>query len=282
MTFAPVLPSTGFVGYKLLIATEAKQREVFEKQPEIRRDVDYFVEKIGQVKSAEELVSDRRLLRVALGAFGMDDDIDKRAFIRRMLEEGSEKKDAFANKFVDPRYARLARAFGFGDALGSRVQEPGFATGIAEAYAQRQFEIAVGEQNETMRLALNFRREIATYANANDPESTAWFSAMGDLPVRKVLEGALGLPSTIGTIDIDLQHKAFREQASRTFGSKSMDIFKDPEQVENAIRRFIARRSIDEGPNASTPGATALTLLNNAANGFGFGAQQNLFLSNFG
>lgn len=281
MSFAPVLPSTGFVGYKLLLATEATQREVFEKQPEIRRDVEYFKEKIGDVKTAEELVSDRRLLKVALGAFGMDDEIDKKAFLRRILEEGTENDDAFAKKFVDPRYTKIADAFGFGNIIGARTNFTGFATEITEAYAERQFEIAVGEQNETLRLALNFRREIATYANAKDPESTAWFSAMGDVPVRTVLEGALGLPSATGTLDIDLQHKAFREASSNTFGSKSMDVFKDTEQVENAIRRFIARRSIDEGPSASTPGATALTLLSNAAQGFGSGASQNLLLSSF-
>ena len=113
MSFAPIIPTTGLAGFRLLVATEATQRAVFDRQPEIQRDVDYFTEKIGEVKTAADLVADRRLLRVALGAFGMDEEIDKRAFLRKILEEGTEDNDAFANRFVDPRYKKLANAFGF-------------------------------------------------------------------------------------------------------------------------------------------------------------------------
>ena len=278
MAFAPVIPASGLPGYRLLTATETTQRAVFDRQPEIQRDVDYFAAKIGDVKNAADLVADRRLLTVALGAFGMDEEIDKRAFLRRVLEEGSESADAFANRFVDPRYARIARAFGFGDAGGARVNEPGFVSGLTEAYKERQFEIAVGDQDEVMRLALNFRREIATYANANDPEGTAWFSAMGDPPTRRVLEGALGLPSSIGQLDIDRQRDEFRDASAKTFGDRSMAVFRDPGVVEQAISAFIVRATAASGPSPTAPGAAALTLISNAQ-GFGSGAAQNLTLS---
>lgn len=279
MPFTPLIPTTGVVGYKLLTATEDAQRAVFEKQPEVKREADYFLANVAQVGSAAELVADRRLLAVALGAFGMEEEIDKRAFLRRVLEEGSESQEAFANRFVDPRYARIARAFGFGDAGGARNAEPGFASAIANAYLERSFEIAVGDVDDTMRLALNFRREIATYANGSDPEGTAWFSAMGDRPTRAVLEGALGLPSQISSLDIDRQRDEFREASARVFGDASMAVFSDPEVVEDAITRYLARASAEAGPSASTRGATALTLLSNAQ-GFGAGATQGLALSN--
>ncbi|MEM9370573.1 MAG: flagellar protein, partial [Pseudomonadota bacterium] len=88
--FAPILPATGLVGFKLLEQTQTVQREIFDRQPEIARDTDYFRETIATVQSAGALVEDRRLLRVALGAFGLDEEIDKRAFIRKILEEGTE------------------------------------------------------------------------------------------------------------------------------------------------------------------------------------------------
>lgn len=278
MTFQPAIPIGGVAGYRLLLATEATQRAAFDRRPDIQRDVDYFIDKIADVATAEDLVTDRRLLRVALGAFGMDEDVDKRAFIRRVLEEGSESADAFANRFVDPRYARLARAFGFGDLLGARTAEPGFGASIAASYRERQFEIAVGDQDASMRLALSFRREILTYANAADPEGTAWFSAMGDLPTRRVLEGALGLPSSIGQLDIDRQRDEFRDAASKTFGSRSLAAFNDPEVLDKAVIRFLARDAAKNGPTLSAPGATALTLLS-SANGLGGGASQGLALS---
>lgn len=277
MSFAPIIPTTGLAGFRLLVATEATQRAVFDRQPEIQRDVDYFTEKIGEVKTAADLVADRRLLRVALGAFGMDEEIDKRAFLRKILEEGTEDNDAFANRFVDPRYKKLANAFGFGNIGGARTGFIAFPAEITDAYKERQFEIAVGEQNETMRLALNFRREIRNLATGPDPEGAGWFAAMGDIPVRRVLEGALGLPADISQIDVDRQRDDFRRAADRVFGSPSLAAFTDEELVDDAIRRFIARRSIDEGPGLATPGATALALL--TPGGIGATGLQNLTLS---
>lgn len=278
MTFTPIIPSSGILGFTLLERTEAGQREVFERQPEVARDVDFFTREIANVRTAEELVSDRRLLRVALGAFGLDDEIDKRAFLRKMLEEGTESQDAFVNRFVDPRFKSFVQAFGFGDSGGVRTGLASFPSEITSRFTERQFEIAVGEQDENLRLALNFRREIQVYANASDPEGVAWFSAMGDLPVRRVLEGALGLPSSLGQLDIDRQRDVFRDKNDGVFGGRSLAVFNDPEVVDTAIKRFLARAEIDSGPTASTPGFAALTVL---SNGIGAIGAQNLFLSRF-
>jgi len=279
MSFTPIIPIGGVTGYRLLAATEANQRAVFEKTPQISLDVAYFTEKIGEVKTAEDLISDRQLLRVALGAFGLDEEVDKRAFIRKMLAEGTEDPDAFANRFVDPRYQRFAEAFGFGNIGGARTADPSFAQSITLAYSERQFDIAVGESDEGMRLALNFRREIQTYANGSDPNGTAWLSVMGDLPMRRVFEGAFNLPTAFGQLDINRQRDELREQNNKVFGSTSLATFKDPAQVDAAIERSLILRSAAEGPSANTPGSTALTLLTSGSSGFGSAAIANILLS---
>ncbi|MBW6496595.1 MAG: DUF1217 domain-containing protein, partial [Burkholderiaceae bacterium] len=87
----------------------------FAKGPQLLRDTAYFEARIGSVNSAEELVADRRLLRVALGAFGLQDDINNRFFIRKVLEGGVIQPDSLANKLGDDRYREMSRAFGFGD-----------------------------------------------------------------------------------------------------------------------------------------------------------------------
>ena len=50
---------------------------------------------------------------VALGAFGLQDDLPNRFFIQKVLEGGTLSTDSLANKLSDPRYAALAKAFGF-------------------------------------------------------------------------------------------------------------------------------------------------------------------------
>ncbi|MEM1274943.1 MAG: DUF1217 domain-containing protein [Pseudomonadota bacterium] len=281
MTFEPILPTSGVLGFRLLEQTEATQRAIYDRRPEIARDTAYFRENIANVSTAAELVADRRLLRVALGAFGMDDQLNKGAFMRRILEEGTESSTAFATRFVDPRFTRIAEAFGFGNLIGSQTARPGFADEITAAYTERQFEIAVGEQDDSLRLALNFRREIERYATASDPNGNAWFSAMGDVPVRTVFEGAFGLPSSFGQIDIDLQRDTLRDLNQKYFDDTSLAVFQDPTKVNQIIERFLLRETLNNGPSPTTPGFAALTLLGVSSGGVGPVSLQNIVLSNF-
>mgnify|MGYP000126734112 CR=1 FL=1 len=69
MSFQPVVPTSGLAGWRFLQATLQRQTEAFENSHEIKSNTAYFSEKIASVTSAEELVADRRLLSIALGAF---------------------------------------------------------------------------------------------------------------------------------------------------------------------------------------------------------------------
>jgi hypothetical protein len=125
--FAPVLPIGGLGGWALLNRTIDRQQAQFARSPEVKRDLAHFRETIGKVKSAQELVSDRRLLRVALGAFGLQDDLQNRAFIQRVLESPKDDPRALANRIADRRYGELARAFGFGEPGGPTFLGPSLA-----------------------------------------------------------------------------------------------------------------------------------------------------------
>ena len=90
--FQPVLPLSGFPGWILLNRTFESQSEAFNASPQIVRDTDYFVEYIASVRTAEELVADRRLLSVALGAFGLEDAARRAALQLAILDmEGARR-----------------------------------------------------------------------------------------------------------------------------------------------------------------------------------------------
>ena len=149
---------------------------------------------------------------MALGAFGLESEIDKKAFIRKVLEEGTTDPASLANRLTDKSLDKLAAAFGFGDAGGARTGEAGFAAKIVAAYKTRAFEAAVGEADNNMRLAMNFRREIAELAKG--AEGGSWFAVLGSKPLREVFEKAFGLPSQFGQIDIDQQREVLRDKTS--------------------------------------------------------------------
>lgn len=277
--FQPVVPLPGIAGWRFLERTQQAQQDLFVRGPQLQRETDYFRENISSVTSAADLVADRTLLKVALGAFGLDEDLGKQAFIRKVLDEGTDDPSAFANRLVDKRYRDFATEFGFGNPLGSRIDTPGFIDRIVAGYETRQFEIAVGDSDAALRLALGFEREIGDYANSTDPDGTAWFQIMGTPPMRAVLEQAFNLPRDIGALDIDRQQGIFRDRARAMFGSSSLDVFKDPDNVEEVLRRFLAREQANAGPNSLTPGFAALSLLQSAP-ALGTRGLSNLLLSN--
>jgi hypothetical protein len=263
VSFVPAIPAGGLAGWRFLERTGDSQRAAFEREPMLQREITYFEAKIATVGSAEELVRDRRLLAVALGAFGLEGEIDKRFFIRKVLEGGTEDPRSLASRLSEPAFKRLAAAFGFGDRGGVRTGEPGFAERIIGQFKERRFEAAVGAVDDTMRLAMNFRREIARLAETAS-DGSGWFTVLGSRPLREVVQTALGLPKEFVRVDVDRQRDMVRGRMAATFGDGSLAFFKDPANVEKVIGRFLARAQIAEAA-AGAATSPALALLRGAA-----------------
>ena len=258
MNVAPVIPLSGYGGWTFLKRTLPAQQATFEKAAPAQRDEAYFRERIGTVKTAEALVADPRLLRVALGAFGLEGDQNNRAFIRKVLEGGTLKAGSLANRLADKQYLALSAAFGFGDFAVPRTQVSTFADGIIAKWKARRFEAAVGERNPDLRLAMNAQRELAALAARPGSDAARWFTIMGNPPLRTVFETAFGLPPSFGALDLDRQLATLRTRAASALGSDSVAQFADAGQVDRLLRRFLSRA--DTGP-ATGPAANALQLL---------------------
>jgi hypothetical protein len=258
------LPLGGYAGWRFLTQSLPAQMERFAAAPVEARDAAHFRETIASVTTPEALVADFRLLRVALGAYGLQEDLPNRAFIRTLLEQGTTEDSALANRLADKRYRSFAEAFGFGGPLPAKTGLPGFADRILARFTRQSFEEAVGAQDETLRLALTAQRDLGELTARNLTDTTAWLSVLGTPPLRKVFETAFGLPASIGTLDIDRQVRAFSDAAERTFGQSDVAQFADPDRVEDLIRVFTLRAEAAAGPSPLTPGYAALMLLGGA------------------
>jgi Protein of unknown function (DUF1217) len=277
VSYVPALPLGGVAGWRFLERTAEKQQATFEKSASVRREIAYFEERIGGVTSAADLVADRRLLKVALTAFGLEDKINHKAFVRKVLEEGTTADDALAVRLSDPAWKNLSAAFGFGDTEGGKTGEAGFAATIVSAYKTRAFEAAVGKADDDLRLAMNFRREIETLASAGE-DGASLYKILGSKPLRKVFETAFGLPSSFVNVDIDRQRDILAARMERALGSDKLSVFSDPEVVEKMITRFLARAQIAGGMASTTPAAAALALLTGSS-GSGSNGLLNLLVS---
>lgn len=259
--FQPVIPIGGLGGWRFLQQTYDSQFKAFTQSAQLQRDSEYFRENIGSIETAEQLVADRRLLTVALGAFGLQDDINSRYFIRKILEEGTVNDDALANRFSDPRYKEMSQAFGFGPGEFLKVGEPVFAEAIIDRFERIEFEVAAGQQNEAMRFALYAERQMGELAQSDMSNDAKWFTLMGEPPLRNLFEKAFNLPSAFGQIDIDQQLGVLKDRANKEFGSDDLSIFADPARVQDLITKFVVRDQISQFNSTYSSNAIALTLL---------------------
>ena len=261
MTYQPIVAGTGLQGWRFLQATYDNQFKAFTQSAELQRDVDYFRENLAKITTAEELVADRRLLSVALGAYGLQDDINNHAFIQKILEDGTTADDALANRLADDRYKDFSAAFGFGPQEVQRTKLNYFAEEIIVRFEAQSFEVAVGEQDDTMRIALYGARTLEEMAVEDKSENALWYNVMGESPLRKLFETALGLPSGIGSVDLDRQLGIFKDKALRMFGDDSIAQFSDPEKREKLVTAYMARVQINQNAALFSPAAAALQLL---------------------
>lgn len=407
MSFQPVLPLGGLPGWAFLNRTLDRQQAAFASSATVQRATDYFRANIGRATSAEVLTGDRRLLEVALGAFGLEDDITARAFIRKVLEEGTTREGALSSRLGDKRYAGLARAFGYGDpgtsvgpgaqldpdryaddiiarmasgglgtadgktadgegdnnlhlalelkpaladlldnTAGERarwyallanpslrqlfetaldlppsagqpgshgeviafmdaaraafgtddlaafasapraealirrflvrahdtttslsqhpVQRDSFVAEIIARFEARQFEAAVGEQDNDLRLALNLKPALDELLGATTGDRARWFAVMGNPPLRNLFETALGLPSSLGRLDIDRQLSIFMDKTKAAFGTNNLADFAQDELREALTRRFLVRSEAAAFSNSQTSASIAMALLSSA------------------
>lgn len=125
MSFTPIIAGSGLGAWAYLERTQAQQKEIFRQAPVVDRAVQEFSERIGGIQTAGQLLDDYSVLKVALGAFGLDDDINNKAFIKQVLESDLDDPLSLANKLSDDRYRAMAETFGFNSASGPQLTSAG-------------------------------------------------------------------------------------------------------------------------------------------------------------
>lgn len=277
MTFQPVLPLSGFAGWNFLQETYDKQLETYSASPQIQRDIDYFKEKFAQPISVEDFVTDPRLRRISLTAFGLNGEEWKTGYIRNILEQVQDPDSTFLQRLNNPQYTSFAEALepanGQINLITSEIDT------IAARYAAESFELAVGQQDDTMRLSLNYQDGIGELVTEGSTDEAVLFKLLGSTPIRTVLETALGIPADISQLDVDRQAEFLDDRLKSQFGINSVQDLKSPEVVEQVLQRYQILAGINQNLSATSSASTALVLLGNAASGFGSIASQNLFLS---
>lgn len=275
MPIPPSLIGGGLAGWNFLQSSLEKQEETFASSSDITRSRDKLSETLSEPFSLDTLMTDRQILRPVLQAFGLESEFDKGAFIRRIIDDGPDDSDGFAQRLNNPDFIALSRAFQ-PDSDGLIRIDSGQREEIVANFQREAFETAVGEQEPDLRLALNFDETVREFAGNSASDKSFWFRVIGNSPLFEVFDSAFILPDGFGNLDIDKQADILQKRGEQILGNDPVGQLTTDEGVETMTRKFLLQRQVENGPDGFSSGSIALTLL---GGGFGSAGLENLLLS---
>ena len=265
--YQPVIPLSGNGGWKFLQSTYDRQLQSLSNSPQVKADRSYLVEKFSEPVTKEAFLNDKRLMRVALTAFDLGGEEWKRGFIDKVLKEVSDPESTFLARLNNPKYTAFANAFK--PVNGTITIAPEALDKIAAEFNKSTFETAVGNVDDSMRLALNYQSDIKGLMGNGSSETAILYRLLGNVPVRTVLETSLNLPTDIRKLPIEKQAEILKTGLQKQLGINDVKDLADLDQVDRVIKRFHALESVRNGADNYSPAANALTLLNGNIGGQG-------------
>jgi hypothetical protein len=238
------------VSYRLVSENMDRSLKNTADKPQVARDIKYYEDHIGNVKTIDDFFADDRLYKFAMKAMGLSDMTYAKAFMRKVLKEGIDKDDSFANKLADQRYKKFAAALNFTRYGDTATIMSSAGQDMVKNYVRQTLEEDTGEQNEGARLALYFERVA--------PSLSSVYGILADKAMLKVVQTAFQIPETTSLMDIDKQ----AEMIGKRLDIKDM---KDPAKLKDFLKRFTALYELSNSSGSSNPTNAATTILGQAA-----------------
>lgn len=231
------------LSYQMLTKNLPRSLDSVAANPTVQRTSDYYLAKIGGVKSIDAFLKDDRLYRYAMKAFGLEEMTYAKAFMRKALEGGIDAPDAFANQLSDKRYRDFVEAFNFVRYGGATTAFDRTQQGTVDKYLRQTLEENAGVENEGVRLALYFERKASGISSM--------LSILADPALLKVVQTALSIPAATGALDLDKQVALIK---------KRLDLadLKDPAKLAKFMTRFTSLWEVQNRSSASASPAVML------------------------
>ena len=229
--------------YQQIAGNLDRSVNVISQRPDVKRDADYFLANIRKVTNAEDFLKDDRLYRFAMTAFGLQDMIYAKAFMRKVLSEGIDATGSFANSLADARFRDFAETFNFARYGSTATTFTRTQRGTVDNYVRQALEVEQGDDNEGIRLALYFERKAPAISSA--------YSLLADRALLKVTQVALGMAESTGALDIDRQAELIADKLD-------LADLKDPEKLDKLLTRFTALWEIDNPSSVTAQSSTDL------------------------
>lgn len=223
-----------FIDYRSTVADLSKSLNRTASQPTSKRDIQYFQDHIGNVKTLDDFMADNRLYSFAMKAYGLDDMIYAKGFMKKVLAgEPDANGRVLVDRLQDSRYRDFAAAFNF-KTYGQAPNKPQHSDdpevqalidslGINQTLMQKK-----DDYDSKTTGQIDYIQNMAKYVHSID-------DIVEDSKISSFVRTAVGLPPASSDDDDYTQ----AQQIESKFDAAA---FQDPEQLRQLIDRFFAQR----------------------------------------
>ena len=132
------------------------------------------------MKTVDDFMKNDRLYQYAMKAYGLEDMVYAKAFMKKVLQSDLSDPNSYANKLIDKRYQEFAAAFSFGGsetAVAQSANQTDEMIGLYTAAVKRQVD-AVDEDTRYYNLTIGSVQTADQLLN-DDRLRTYVFAAFG-------------------------------------------------------------------------------------------------------
>lgn len=246
--------------YQIISTNMARTKTQIEKDPVVKRETEYYNATIKTIKTVDEFVKNDRVFKYAMKAYGLEDMAYAKAFIKKMLQEGSTNPLSMSNKMSNPLYKAFVKAFDFAGKGAEATSAASATSETVQKYVQQTLEVQEGNANQGVQLALYFKRKASSI--------TKPMEILADRALLKFVQTAFNIPEASSKADIDIQVRNLEKVLN-------VKDFQDPKKVDKLIQRFSAMWDL----NNATPETTSPVLTLFAASNEQSGMSVDLMMS---
>lgn len=253
-----------YATYQSMTRDMARTTTQVENEPQVKRETEYYLANIGNVKTVDDFVNNTRLFNYAMKAFGLEDMAYAKAFMTKVLTEGVSDPDSFANKLTDPRYKAFAEAFNFAADKDGATTYVAAQKGVTDRYTLTAVQNGVTPDNPVLQQQTqDYLKQVVDVKSIDDflNNDTVYTYAMkafgldaklGDKTfMRKILEGGVSDPNSFANQQTDKNYAAFAATFDFAAHGEEATTYSVPE--EGAVDGYM-RQTMEDEAGAQNPG----------------------------
>jgi hypothetical protein len=200
------------------------------KSAVVQSEVTYFKTKVARLRSVDEFFKDKRLLRFALKAYNLEDQMQYPARIEQILKGDASDSASIVSRMRNAGYREINAGFDFFKSGLAKLKGESFQQELIGRYYAAENERSLGEMNPNVADVLYFERLIGKVKSG--------YEILGDPILFNVVKTALNLPPQVSGSKV--------ERLKIMIESKfDMTRVKDSKYIKGIAERFLALKDVE-------------------------------------